>query len=276
MEDCFGLPSLPDLLNELDNDVDIESLEKLTQSLLQDIAADLEAASQKTNNEESVALQEYKVNKRVVGSTSENVESSGCESVVVSDKKLEDEIAPFLLLHHNYSAKPDTEPLKKIQNQKLKESYSRRLYQRKKDKKEIDKKSKFKVIQPKIVSDSQKSLDSKLKEPEEVYGSLEGNSDSIMIVMENKKLNEAVSELVSSDTEISSNEDLNSVSDAFELTNRMSLLEVPDNNKSKYVHSPSSNLSDYGYESSASPQSFEENDFSSWDNSVSELFPTLM
>lgn len=56
MEDCVGMPSLPDLLDELDTEVDVDSLEQLTQSLLQDIARDLEAAAQKTSDEVSVRL----------------------------------------------------------------------------------------------------------------------------------------------------------------------------------------------------------------------------
>lgn len=54
MEDGTGLPSLPDLLDELSNcqtDVDLTSLEQLTQSLLQDIARDLEAAAQKADSQ---------------------------------------------------------------------------------------------------------------------------------------------------------------------------------------------------------------------------------
>lgn len=55
MEDPIGMPSLPDLLDELtDTEVDAESLERLTQSLLEDIARDLEAAAQKTSVEVSV------------------------------------------------------------------------------------------------------------------------------------------------------------------------------------------------------------------------------
>ncbi|GJQ76050.1 Xbp1 [Trypoxylus dichotomus] len=49
MEDCTGLPSLPDLLDELNRDVDLSSLEEITQSLLQDIAAELEASAHEAN-----------------------------------------------------------------------------------------------------------------------------------------------------------------------------------------------------------------------------------
>lgn len=54
-----GLPSLPDLLDELDAEVDIGSLEQLTQSLLQDIARDLEAAAEKADCEVSSLLIEF-------------------------------------------------------------------------------------------------------------------------------------------------------------------------------------------------------------------------
>lgn len=56
MEDCAAMPSLPDLLDELDTGVDVESLEQLTQSLLEDIARDLEAAAQKTTIEVSICV----------------------------------------------------------------------------------------------------------------------------------------------------------------------------------------------------------------------------
>lgn len=49
LEDRTDLPNLPDLLDELEADVDVNSLEQLTQSLLQDIARDLEAAVQKAD-----------------------------------------------------------------------------------------------------------------------------------------------------------------------------------------------------------------------------------
>lgn len=54
VENRIELPSLPDLLDELDSEVDFNCLEQLTQSLLQDIARDLEATSQKTDTQVSV------------------------------------------------------------------------------------------------------------------------------------------------------------------------------------------------------------------------------
>jgi hypothetical protein len=51
---CCGLLSLPAVLDVLNSDVDISSLEQLTQSLLQDIARDLEAAAEKADIQVSV------------------------------------------------------------------------------------------------------------------------------------------------------------------------------------------------------------------------------
>lgn len=56
MEAAAGVPALPDLLDELERDVDVESLERLTQTLLQDIARDLEEAARKSSAEVSVCV----------------------------------------------------------------------------------------------------------------------------------------------------------------------------------------------------------------------------
>lgn len=54
-ESSSGLPSLPDLLDELETDatVDLNALEQLTQTLLEDIARDLESAAQKSTDQVS-------------------------------------------------------------------------------------------------------------------------------------------------------------------------------------------------------------------------------
>lgn len=54
VEDNSDLPSLPDLLDELESDsVDLNALEQLTQTLLKDIARDLESAAQKAADQVS-------------------------------------------------------------------------------------------------------------------------------------------------------------------------------------------------------------------------------
>lgn len=55
----------------------------------------------------------------MVGSTSKQLESSVCKSVTHPDP-LEEDISQYLLLHHDYAAKPESEP-KRIRRKKLKE-----------------------------------------------------------------------------------------------------------------------------------------------------------
>lgn len=53
-ESTSSMPSLPDLLDELETDaVDLSALEQLTQTLLEDIARDLESAAQKSTDQVS-------------------------------------------------------------------------------------------------------------------------------------------------------------------------------------------------------------------------------
>ncbi|CAG9865165.1 unnamed protein product [Phyllotreta striolata] len=102
------LPSLPDLLDELDTDIDFSSLEQLTQSLLQDIARDLEDAAQKTDREEPKIDGNRPA--EMVGQTPTELESGG------SDKKLENSLSEYLLLYHNYAAAPETSAQKPVAN----------------------------------------------------------------------------------------------------------------------------------------------------------------
>lgn len=117
LEDGAGLPSLPDLLDELNNDVDLNSLEQLTQSLLQDIARDLENAVEKTDSQESINVGQngQGTSPEMVGPPPTNLESNGsrCEVLKCDQEKLQEEISEYLLLHHDYCAKkPKQTPLK--------------------------------------------------------------------------------------------------------------------------------------------------------------------
>uniref|UniRef100_A0A1Y1M674 Uncharacterized protein n=1 Tax=Photinus pyralis TaxID=7054 RepID=A0A1Y1M674_PHOPY len=230
LEDSIGLPSLPDLLNGLEQDVDLDSLEELTQSLLQDIAADLEAAAQKTNCEEPIFGGEER-GRAVVGPPSEELESSRCVSVK-SEPAIEDEISPYLLLHHNYSAKQPPQPApKKVKNVK-----------------KLNTKTKPKLIMPKIEPVDNSDI---------LYGTLDESTNCITIIVGDSslRLSEAVTEVVTT-----VNNDLHVHEDSVEM------LDV------KSQASPYN--SDCGYESLDSPHSMEEPDI--WDQSVSELFPTLL
>ncbi|CAH0556000.1 unnamed protein product [Brassicogethes aeneus] len=112
--DGADLPSLPDLLDQFDVD---ESLEELAQSLLQDIARDLEEAANRQNQEEPVS-DKQRNNREMVGSPSEKLESCGSALEDVSSD--DDDISKYLLLHHNYSLKPKKNAPKKSTKPKYK------------------------------------------------------------------------------------------------------------------------------------------------------------
>ncbi|XP_044265648.1 LOW QUALITY PROTEIN: uncharacterized protein LOC123011972 [Tribolium madens] len=211
VEDCAGLPSLPDLLDELNSDVDISSLEQLTQSLLQDIARDLEAAAEKADIQEQTTCHEDSP-RQVVGAPPEQLESDGSEVLNENQDPLIKDISQYLLLHHNYSARPPTE-----ENQKA----------------------------PRHTSTTRvKKLD-KLA-PDVVYGTYDESTNCITIIVD--------------DEGVGCGSPLTSTEDEEHLTVETSVGGVSPR---------SSSSSDCGYESLGSPESL-------WDDSVSELFPSLL
>ncbi|KAF5291177.1 hypothetical protein FQA39_LY14419 [Lamprigera yunnana] len=248
VEDSVGLPSISDLLNELDRDVDIDSLEELTQSLLQDIAADLEAAAEKANCEEPNG--DRKVSEQpLVGSSPEQLEPNGCVRVK-SEPGLEQEISPYLLLHHNYSAKQP-------------ESYERLKNKKTSKRTNLNTKTKPKPIMPKITNllTSTSQLDSN----EILYGTLDHTTNCITIIVDdnNLHLSEAVTEIVTTEEDTPS----------LDIKSETNTLELPEYKQSNGERSPHS-FSDCGYESLDSP-GMEENEVDIWDQSVCELFPML-
>ncbi|KAF5306163.1 hypothetical protein FQR65_LT07439 [Abscondita terminalis] len=249
LEDSSGLPSLSDLLNELDKDVDVECLEQLTQTLLQDIAADLEAAAQKTNCEESNDHREER-QQPVVGSSPKQLESSGRDSLK-AEQYLEQEISPFLLLHHNYSAKQ--KPPGSPRRIKSKNTLSRT---------KLNTITKPKLIMPKI-EDSTPTENNEI-----LYGTLDESTNCITIIVDDNSLHlsEAVTEVVTSDGEDNSFIVLSDESTS-------NTLQLPSHNNDYSQNSPSYSASDCGYESLDSPVGIEESDM--WDQSVCELFPML-
>ncbi|KAF2901308.1 hypothetical protein ILUMI_04886 [Ignelater luminosus] len=282
VEDCIGLPSLPDLLNELDRDVDFESLEQLTQSLLQDIAADLEAAAQKTNCQESDAGGSSTV-EGMVGLPSENLESGRCDSVKSEKTVLEQEISPFLLLHHDYSAKQDTRtqkhptPTTRQQHaQKQKVVKSKSCLRNKAQNTKLNTKTKLKPIMPKIEHKSNCNLETLYVDTSDisvdasdiVYGTLDESTNCITIIVndDNINLSEAVTEVITTDEE----------EEEEEQTDVMQRLEVPSSGDEDGLSPAYSSSSDYGYESLDSPHSVDDAEMEMWDKSVSELFPMLL
>lgn len=255
MEDHTDLPSLPDLLDELNTDVDINSLEQLTQSLLQDIARDLETAAQETDCQESVSVGQDS-SAEVVGEAPEELESGGCEVLDDNRKSLEKDISEYLLLHHNYAAKPPT------QNVRKSKTTNRR---------------KLKAIRPKVatnVSNTNKLAidlntpiiiaEHDINSSDILYGTYD-DSNGVTIIVDNNDIpvSEAVTEIVSKDSQSCSDDAIAAVDN--------SLLSVPTILGNLSPRSTSS--SDNGYESVGSPQSLSDLDI--WDQSVSELFPSL-
>jgi len=97
------LPFLQDLIDELNKDINIGGLDELTQSLLADIASNLDAVDQDVKPQNTIG--ESDSSGEMVGSTQEQLEPSGNGSSVNGESTPSD-LAEFLLLHHDYSCKP--------------------------------------------------------------------------------------------------------------------------------------------------------------------------
>ncbi|XP_018562260.1 LOW QUALITY PROTEIN: uncharacterized protein LOC108904264 [Anoplophora glabripennis] len=255
LEDHTDLPSLPDLLDELNTDVDINSLEQLTQSLLQDIARDLETAAQKTDCQEPVCNRQEGPGE-VVGTASTELESDGGDVLNDNRKSLEKDISEYLLLHHNYAAKPPTQNARKPKTNRRK----------------------LKAIRPKVNTNvlDRNRLAVDLNTPviiaendvsssDILYGTYSEDSNSVTIIVDGNgiPISEAVTEIVSKDNQDASDDTVAAVDNNF-----LSVPTILGN-----VSPRSTSSSDNGYESLDSPQSLSDLDI--WDQSVSELFPSL-
>ncbi|XP_072381895.1 LOW QUALITY PROTEIN: uncharacterized protein Xbp1 [Diabrotica undecimpunctata] len=258
VENRTDLPSLPDLLDELEADVDLNSLEQLTQSLLEDIARDLEATAQKTSTEES------RSNGEMVGKTSTELESSGCTT---NTKSLESDISEYLLLHHNYAAKP---PLDDTLNAKS----------------PISRIKKLKTIKPKRKIVNTKPV---IPESDVVYGTLDEVSNVVTIIVDSNGVpmtEEALQRLENREEETQLTVPLPLATQSELVTP----LPVAESKRASSSYVAESNLtvptamleclspmscsdSDRGYESLDSPISLPED---LWDQSISELFPSLL
>ncbi|CAG9831144.1 unnamed protein product [Diabrotica balteata] len=262
VENRTDLPSLPDLLDELEADVDLNSLEQLTQSLLEDIARDLEATAQKTSTEESRS--NGSSSGEMVGKTSTELESSGCAT---NTKSLESDISEYLLLHHNYAAKP---PLDDTLNAKSPISRIRKL----------------KTIKPKRKIVNTKPV---IPESDVVYGTLDEVSNVVTIIVDSNGVpmtEEALQRLENREEETQLTVPLPLATQSELVTS----LPVAESKRASSSYVAESNLtvptamleclspmscsdSDRGYESLDSPISLPED---LWDQSISELFPSLL
>ncbi|KAJ8917628.1 hypothetical protein NQ315_000112 [Exocentrus adspersus] len=261
VESPIDLPSLPDLLDELNTEVDINSLEQLTQSLLQDIARDLETAAEKTSSEATVCAGQT-ASAELVGSTPKELESGGCEVLNNGTQLLEKDISEYLLLHHNYAAKPPTQ---------------------KKSKTKLSIRRKLKAIRPKIanVVSSTNKLAIDLNTPviiaendvsdnDILCGTHSGNLNGMTIIVDDDgiPISEAITEIISTDDNELYGKNQITIGDNLG-DNTLTVPSVFLGN----VSPRSTTSSDNGYESFGSPHSSSELDI--WDQSVSELFPTL-
>ena len=185
----------------------------------------------------------------MVGTSPKQLESDGSDLLIKENQDpLIKDISQYLLLHHNYSAKP--------LDRKCKSSRARTSTK-------CNSRQKPKNILPKAEDNSNKLASfvdlavSELQgQSDVVYGTFDENTNCITIIVEDEScLEEVVDEeiLVESDH-----------------------LAVPSRTTSVGSASPiSSSSSDCGYESIGSPDSLSEtNDI--WDDRVSELFPTLI
>lgn len=209
----------------------------------------------------------------MVGKTSEQLESGGRVGINVddNDKKLKEEIAPYLLLHHhNYAAKPieDYNILNKKPNEK-----HRALLRRRSNIKTANNKNntkRFKEIRPKTATmTTTKNIDI---DQNIIYESEDNNNDDININDDNY-----ITIIVQDEDDMDTNE----------VIIDETKLQIDNNNNNnllspKYCPSfTSSPSSDNGYESFDSPSSsFNDNDSTNdediWDASVGELFPSLL
>lgn len=149
-------------------------------------------------------------------------------------KSLENDISEYLLLHHNYAAKPPVDKPKKAK-------YS---YQRNKKLKNIKPKhNKSSIEQP--VIDSQNEV---------IFGTLDESTNVVRILVDNNGIPVTEEAFQRLESEVESN------------------LIVPSP-ATKCLSPMSCSDSDRGYESLDSPVSLPED---VWDQSISELFPSLL
>ncbi|CAH1154294.1 unnamed protein product [Phaedon cochleariae] len=256
-EDRSELPSLQDLLDELDVDVDIDSLEQLAHGLLQNVAKDLEEAAQEADRQASSDFGQ------MVGQTPAKLEPHGHALLNKEEEEgesSETDFSEYLLLHHNYAAKPPASP------------------------KKHKKTKKFKPIRPKTnISDTKNivtiyvndntacvettpDVNCRLSEPQNVKIC---EATSSVTCCSPKPQNAMICESTSSVTCCSPAPQNAMICEDTSPINCH--LTVPQN---VICLSPMScSSSDHGYESIGSPSSIEED---IWDESISELFPSLI
>lgn len=197
----------------------------------------------------------------MVGDTPKQLESNRCEGVTTKTK-LESEISQYLLLHHDYFAKPDPTIKSSAQQTRIRrKSQITKRSATNRDK--LNRKMKFKEILPKVEKIEPVIVNIKPEiiidnlDSDMVYGTYNENTNCIVIVNDdNLRLDEAVTEVTTSEPSLT-NVDNN-------------YLQTPTSDYSRDSCSPAPSS---GYESIGSPNGSE---MDIWDGCVTELFPSLI
>lgn len=173
---------------------------------------------------------------------------------MLTDKiSLERDISEYLLLHHNYAAKPPSI------TKKSKETRIRNKYKAIRPKTNLLSTDKVTVASPVIITDTS----------EIIYGNIDENTNVVTVLVDSIPVDEVVTEIVTTD----SGSDESWLSPADVNIDNNNTLNVPSPTTFGNSSPISSSSSDYGYESLDSPCGSIED---IWDQSVSELFPSLL
>lgn len=193
-----------------------------------------------------------------MGTAPEDLEPSGHSGLKLKEEILDDSFfcsygSSSPLTYHDYDIKPDLStlppqpPAKPAPHKKPKSSNTKTSYV---------------PILPKSEagSNGSESIVSNSSSEDYLYGKLDESADCIIIICNEDgdlEIGEAVTEVVTSEETVCDE----------------SLLSVPEDHR---MLSPRSSVSDCGYESLESPAPMEDIDVDTWNESVSQLFPSLV
>ncbi|XP_050310869.1 LOW QUALITY PROTEIN: uncharacterized protein LOC126746601 [Anthonomus grandis grandis] len=209
---------------------------QLTQTLLEDIARDLEGAAAQRTTDQEPTLDTKNIPNQMVGPPPEHLEPSRGTG---DDVTLKSDISEYLLLHHNYAKAP-----RKTKDDHHQQQPSPRV-------------KKLKTIRPKLTTEPPQKVTREETPREVVYGTFDENTNTITILVDEVPLNEVIVGGVDKTP-----------------LNVLETLSVDTNTPPTTTSSEcsSSPRSDLGYESLDSPLSDLD---TTWEQSVSELFPSL-
>lgn len=190
----------------------------------------------------------------MVGQPSAQLESSGTGNTLDKDQESAFDISEYLLLHHNYAAKPPGYTTKR---------------------KTTIAKHKYKAIKPKsdILNTTCKTIENNTLSPNLLGNDSIQNANETNIVtllMDDIDIGEPIIEITTTE-EFESSEPIPDYNSEGNNEEQFDLLNVPSVTIGN--RSPMSSCgSDYGYESLDSPCSVQD----LWDQSITELFPSLL